>query len=153
MQQIAIAWLALRLTNSPFALGITIATAVPPVPPASALGRPRRRPAPEADVCSLCTQTAADRAAAYVLWLCAGDAGRSQIWMVYALVLARGLVNVVDNPARQSFVAEMVGPRPPRERGLAERLGHPGGRLLGPAIAALIIATLGLGPVLPAERA
>ena len=30
--------------------------------------------------------------------------------MVYALVFVRGAVNAIDNPARQSFVIEMVGP-------------------------------------------
>ena len=29
--------------------------------------------------------------------------------MVYALVLARGVVTAIDNPARQSFVSEIVG--------------------------------------------
>ena len=30
--------------------------------------------------------------------------------MVYALVFTRGCVSAIDNPARQSFVMEMVGP-------------------------------------------
>src|SRR5262249_57804126 len=31
------------------------------------------------------------------------------VWQVYLLAFALGLVAVVDNPARQTFVAEMVG--------------------------------------------
>jgi MFS family permease len=31
-----------------------------------------------------------------------------QMWLVYALSLALGFVNVFDNPARQSFISEMV---------------------------------------------
>ena len=34
-----------------------------------------------------------------------------QVWMVFALAFALGLVTVVDEPARQAFVEEMVGPR------------------------------------------
>ena len=36
------------------------------------------------------------------------ESGAITIWLVYALVFARGALNTVDNPARQSFVAEMV---------------------------------------------
>ena len=36
-------------------------------------------------------------------------AGAVELWMVYLLVFVRGAVNAVDNPARQSFVIEMVG--------------------------------------------
>ena len=35
--------------------------------------------------------------------------GAIEIWMVFALVFARGAVNAIDNPARQSFVIELVG--------------------------------------------
>ena len=31
-------------------------------------------------------------------------------WMIFVLVFARGVVNAVDNPTRQSFAIEMVGP-------------------------------------------
>ena len=36
--------------------------------------------------------------------------GTIEMWMVYLLALALGGVNVLDNPARQSFIAEMVRP-------------------------------------------
>src|ERR671916_2093997 len=31
-------------------------------------------------------------------------------WMVFALVFLRGTANAIENPARQSFVVELVGP-------------------------------------------
>ena len=66
--------------------------------------------------------------------------------MVYVSSLARGIVNIFDNPARQSFVPEMVG----RDRIVSAVSLNASivqaGRLIGPAIAALIIATLGLAP-------
>ena len=37
------------------------------------------------------------------------SAGVVAPWMVYALVFARGAINAVDNPTRQSFAIEMVG--------------------------------------------
>ena len=36
--------------------------------------------------------------------------GSIEAWMVFALVLVRGTVLAFDNPARQSFVSEIVGP-------------------------------------------
>ena len=45
---------------------------------------------------------------AIALWaLTAG--GHIETWMVFALVLVRGSVLAFDNPARQSFVTEIVG--------------------------------------------
>ncbi|MGV2384702.1 MAG UNVERIFIED_CONTAM: MFS transporter, partial [Thermobifida fusca] len=35
--------------------------------------------------------------------------GTAQVWHVYLFALGLGLVTVVDSPARQSFVVEMVG--------------------------------------------
>jgi MFS family permease len=69
--------------------------------------------------------------------------GVVQIWQVYALALALGVVTVVDNPTRQSFAVEMVG-----------RAGMPNAialnsavfnlaRIAGPAIAGLLIAAVG----------
>ena len=45
--------------------------------------------------------------------------GVIEMWMVYLLALALGAVNVFDNPARQSFIAELVRPG-----GFVQR-GHP----------------------------
>ena len=35
--------------------------------------------------------------------------GSVAVWMVWAVVLTRGTVNALDNPARQAFVMELVG--------------------------------------------
>ena len=39
-----------------------------------------------------------------------------RLWSIYLLALALGFVNVFDNPARQSFISEMVPPRTCRTR-------------------------------------
>jgi MFS family permease len=66
--------------------------------------------------------------------------------MVFALVFARGTVNAVDNPTRQSFAIEMVGPdRVVNAVSLNSVLIH-SARLLGPALAGLLIAIAGVEP-------
>ena len=72
--------------------------------------------------------------------------GAVEPWMVFALVFVRGAVNAVDNPTRQSFVIEMVGAdRVVNAVGLNSVLIH-SARILGPAGAGILIATLGVAP-------
>ena len=67
-------------------------------------------------------------------------------WMVYALVFARGAVNAVDNPARQSFVIEIVGSdRVVNAVGLNSVLIH-AARIVGPAIGGTLIWVWGVEP-------
>jgi MFS family permease len=71
--------------------------------------------------------------------------GSAQLWMVYTIALLTGVATAVDNPARQTFVSEMV----PRDR-LANAVAlnsasFNGGRLIGPGVAGLTIAAFGTG--------
>ena len=66
--------------------------------------------------------------------------------MVYALVFVRGAVNAIDNPARQSFVIEMVGPENVVNAVALNSVIVHTSRILGPAIAGGVIALLGVGP-------
>jgi MFS family permease len=67
-------------------------------------------------------------------------------WMVFALVFARGAVNAIDNPTRQSFAIEMVGAdRVVNAVGLNSVLIH-AARIFGPAVAGVLILTLGVAP-------
>ncbi|TDC55248.1 MFS transporter [Actinomadura sp. KC345] len=73
--------------------------------------------------------------------------GSARLWQVYLLALALGIATVVDNPARQTFVVEMVG-----KTDLPNAIALGGacfnvGRVLGPAVAGLLIAAIGTGPV------
>ncbi len=71
--------------------------------------------------------------------------GTIQLWMVYIFATCLGIVNALDNPARQSFVSEMVG----RDRItnaislFATEVSVT--RALGPAIGGAVIAAVGLG--------
>ena len=65
---------------------------------------------------------------------------------VFAIVFARGLVNAVDYPTRQAFVMEMVGSkRVVNAVSLNSVLVH-SARIIGPAIAGVLIATVGVTP-------
>ena len=71
--------------------------------------------------------------------------GHSPIWLIYLLAFALGCVFTVENPARLALVAELVGgPLIPNASGL-NILSLNAARLVGPAIAGLLIGTLGTG--------
>ena len=74
--------------------------------------------------------------------------GAAQLWQFYLLALMTGVATAFDNPARQTFVSEMV----PRERlSNAVALNSASfnlGRLIGPAVAGLVIAGIGSGQAL-----
>jgi MFS family permease len=72
--------------------------------------------------------------------------GAVQVWMVFALIAARGLVTAIDNPARQSLVAELVGSdRVVNAVALNSVVVHTA-RIVGPAGAGAVIALVGVGP-------
>jgi len=71
--------------------------------------------------------------------------GLVQLWMVWGFALLLGTANAVDAPIRQAFVSELV----PREQ-LTNAVGlnsasFNGARLLGPAVAGVLIASIGTG--------
>jgi MFS family permease len=107
MQGVAQAWLILDLTGSGTALGLVSSLQFLPVLLLGPLGGvivdryDKRR-------ILYVTQTVAAGLAAILGVLVV--TGTVQVWMVYALALGLGFVYVVDNPTRQSFIHDMVGP-------------------------------------------
>ena len=67
----------------------------------------------------------------------------AQLWMIYALSLAAGVVTAFDNPARQSFYVEMVGEDAITNAVSLNSAAFTGARMVGPAIAGALIATVG----------
>jgi MFS family permease len=72
--------------------------------------------------------------------------GAVQLWQIYLLAFAQGVATALDNPARQTFVSEMV----PHEC-LSNAVGlnsasFNGARLIGPGVAGLVIAAFHTGP-------
>ncbi|WP_079129768.1 MFS transporter [Streptomyces thermovulgaris] len=142
MQRIAQDWLVLSLTGSSAAVGITTALQFLPMLLFGLYGgvlvdRLPKRPT------LLVTQTsmAVSGLALAALTL----TGQVQVWHVYLAALAVGLATVVDNPARQSFVSEMVGPKQLPNAVSLNSANFQSARLIGPAVAGLMITGVGTG--------
>ncbi|GHH03415.1 MFS transporter [Streptomyces rubradiris] len=142
MQRIAQDWLVLSLTGSSAAVGITTALQFLPMLLFGLYGgvlvdRLPKRPT------LLVTQSAmgATGLALAALTL----SGQVQVWHVYVAAFAVGLATVVDNPARQSFVSEMVGPDQLQNAVSLNSANFQSARLVGPAVAGLMITGVGTG--------
>jgi MFS family permease len=69
--------------------------------------------------------------------------GVVQVWHVYLLAFALGMVAVVDNPTRQIFVSEMVGPEGVANAVALNSAAFNLARIAGPAVAGLVISLVG----------
>jgi MFS family permease len=137
----ASAWLVLQLTDSGTALGANVALYFLPVLLLGAYGGVLADRFDKRHIL-LITQ-AAYGIVALTLWaLVALDV--VQLWMVYALSLASGVVTAIDNPSRQSFYVEMVGEDHVRNAVSLNSAAFTGSRVIGPAVAGALIATVGI---------
>ncbi|WP_407842027.1 MFS transporter (plasmid) [Streptomyces sp. DSM 116496] len=75
-------------------------------------------------------------------------AGSVQLWHVYLFALALGTVNAVEVPTRMSFVSEMVGPELLPNASAMSAAYFNTARVVGPALAGLLISAIGTGPVM-----
>jgi MFS family permease len=143
MQTVAEMWLVIQLTGSAFSVGLTAALQFLPILFFGAWGGlladrvSKRR--------LLMVTQALMAIPALTLWALTAS-GSVALWMVYALVLARGAVNAVDNPARQAFVMELVGARRVVNAVALNSVIVHTARIVGPAAAGGVIALLGVGP-------
>ena len=71
--------------------------------------------------------------------------GVVNVWHVYAVAFVVGLITVVDNPARQTFVSDMVGPALLRNAVSLNSANFQSARLIGPAVAGVLISAVGGG--------
>ena len=142
MQSIAQMWLVLHLTGSGLALGITAALQFTPI---LLFGTWGGLLADRVDKRKLLmvTQSSAGVVALVLAGLTLG--GLVQLWMVYVLAFALGMVNVFDNPGRQSFVTEMVGKEQVINAVGLNSAVFTLARVIGPAIAGVLIAVVGTG--------
>ncbi|WP_371616525.1 MFS transporter [Streptomyces sp. NBC_00454] len=142
MQRIAQDWLVLSLTGSASAVGITIALQFLPMMLFGLYGGVLADRLPKRPLL-LCTQAAMGLTgiALAVLTL----AGHVQVWHVYLAAFLLGLVTVVDNPARQTFVSEMVGKDQVANAVSLNSANFQSARLVGPALAGVLITAVGSG--------
>lgn len=73
--------------------------------------------------------------------------GTAQLWHLYLFALLLGIASSIDIPARQSFVSELVEGQYLANAIALNSTSFQAARLLGPAVAGLLVATAGAGPV------
>ncbi|WP_169948442.1 MFS transporter [Microbispora sp. H11081] len=73
--------------------------------------------------------------------------GSAEVWHVYVMAFTLGLVSCVEVPTRQSFVVEMVGRRDLPNAIALNSSTFNLARVVGPAVAGLLISWMGTGPI------
>ena len=141
MQIVAEMWLIVQLTGSGVSVGVTAAFQFLPMLLFGAWGGLLADRVPKL---RLLKYTQALMAVpAITLWALTAT-GDIAPWMVFGLVLARGSVLAIDNPARQAFVMDLVGPeRIVNAVSLNSVVVHCS-RIAGPAAAGAVIAIFGV---------
>jgi MFS family permease len=144
MQTVAEMWLIVQLTGSGVSVGVVAGLQFLPVLLLGAWGGlladrlPKRR---------LLMTTQALMMIPAVGLFAVTVTGVVAPWMVYLSVFAFGSLNAIDNPTRQSFVYEMVGPDRVVNAVSLNSVIVQAARIVGPAIAGVLIATVGVAPV------
>src|SRR2546427_2732227 len=141
MQSVAQAWLVLDLRHSPLQLGLVSALQFTPVLLFSPVGGVLSDRFAKRKVL-LVSQTAMQLQAfvlAALVW-----SGRIQYWHVAVLAAIYGLGRAVDIPARQSYVTDLVGRSDLANAVALNSVIMNGARIVGPAVAGLLIAAFGV---------
>jgi MFS family permease len=141
-QRVAQDWLVLTLTGSAAAVGIVTALQFVPTVIFGMYGGlvadrfDKRR-------ILLTTQTSLGLCSALLaaLWL----TGVVQFWHIAVIAFAGGTAAAFDNPTRQAFVHEMVGPGQLRNAVSLNSAVFNLGALVGPAVSAVLISAVGIG--------
>jgi len=142
MQSVAQAWLVLHLTGSGVDLGIVVGLQFLPMLLLGPFGglvadRTNKRRL------LFVTQSAGGLLALVLGILVVTDT--VVLWQVYLLALMLGVVNLFDNPARQTFMMEMVGRDDLPNAVSLNTVVMNASRVVGPAIGGVIITVFGLG--------
>lgn len=143
MTRIATSWLVYRLTRSPFLLGLSGFASQAPIlflTPFSGVWVDRWNRHRTLVVTQALSMLQSFALAVLAL------SGVITVWEIILLALAQGAINAFDMPARQSFVVQMIERR--EDLGNAIALNSSmvnGARLIGPAIAGMVIAAVGEG--------
>jgi predicted MFS family arabinose efflux permease len=143
MQTVAQSWLVLQLTSSPFKLGLIGSLQFAPIllfslASGALADRVRKRRL------IVCTQLAQGCQALGLAALVAS--GHVEYWHVALLAFCSGLVNVIDQPARQSLVAEMVGRANVGSAVALNSASFNAARIVGPGLGGVVIARYGVTP-------
>ncbi|MFM8592962.1 MAG: MFS transporter [Chloroflexota bacterium] len=143
LQSLAQSWLVLTLTDSPVLLGITGMLQFGPtlilgLPAGVIVDRyPKRR-------LLMVTQGCIGVITSVLAILVA--TGNVKLWQIWLAALLFGIVNAIDMPARQAFVTDMVGVDDTLNAVALNSALFNTSRVVGPAIAGVLLATLGAAP-------
>jgi MFS family permease len=142
MQNVALAWLVIELSGSPLAIG---ALAFWRFVPFTVFGLIAGVVADRIESRTLVMATQASAMAISVALAVVTLTGTASLPVVYALAALGGMALAFDAPGRQSLTFQMVGPSElPNAVALNSGLFN-GSRVVGPAIAGLVIAAVGTG--------
>src|SRR5205823_11393221 len=136
MQGTGQAWLVLQLTNSPLALGGVTMFQTLPVMIFGLFGGVVADRFPKRQLL-LFTQTVMMLQAfllAYLTW-----SGQIALWHLYGMALVLGVMNALDNPARQTFVSELAGVEDLPNAVALNSMVFNAARPLGPALGGVTI--------------
>jgi len=142
MQSVAQSWLVYRLTGSAALLGLVSFTGQIPIFLLSPIA------GYAADRLNRHRVVIATQSASMVLALILAAltlTGRIRIWELFVLACLLGVVNAFDIPARQSFLVEMVGREDLMNAIALNSSMFNGARIIGPAIAGILVAKIGEG--------
>ena len=142
MQTVAQGWLVLTLTGSPFVLGLAAAARSIPVlilvvPAGIAADRFDRR--------KIVVATSVVATVASGLLAVLTIVGTIDIAMVLVIAVVLGISNAFEMPARQSYVSELIGKRDLANAIALNSLLFNGARVVGPALAGILVALVGPG--------
>jgi MFS family permease len=142
MQNVALAWLVIELSGSPLAIG---ALAFWRFVPFTIFGLVAGVVADRIESRKLVMATQAAAMAISIALAVVTLTGTATLPIVYVLAALGGVALAFDAPGRQSLTFQMVGPRElPNAVALNSGLFN-GSRVIGPAIAGLVIAAVGTG--------
>jgi len=144
MQTVAQAWLVLQLTDSPFKLGLISTLQFSPILMFSLVAGAVADRLPKRGLLVTTQTTLACQA---LLLGALVSTGRVQYGHVAVLGLVLGFANAVDQPARQSFVMDMVGKGDVANAVALNSAAFNAARIVGPAVAGVLIGRVGVGPV------
>jgi MFS family permease len=141
MQTVAQSFLVLDLTHSGTQLGLAIAARFLPVFLFGPLGGVFADRLDKQRVLYVTQTLQGLLAAVFSVLIATGDI---HMWIVYLLAIALGGVNVFDNPARQSFISEMVPPEDLPNAVTLNSVAVNMARVFGAALGGVIAAAIGL---------
>lgn len=139
MESVALSWLVLEMTNSPFLLGVVFAFRIIPMALFSTLAGTladsigRRKPI-------LISQMTTALMPLLTATLIAS--GRIELWQLLIIIFISGTGSAFDQPVRQALIFDLVGRKDLLNANALSRIGMRGSLILASPIAGLLISTV-----------